>query len=101
MSTLAPIAVFAFNRPDHLRRTLSALSKNIDAEASHLHLFVDGPRNSQDISLNNLCIEIGKEYSKYFKGKWLNNLGFVFVPKRNRMGNITLPVMKENISNRK
>ena len=41
---LAPIAVFAYNRPDHLKRTLTALAAANLAAESELHLFSDGPR---------------------------------------------------------
>ena len=44
----APIAVFAFNRPDHLRRTLRALAANDLAAESRLTIFCDGPRNAKD-----------------------------------------------------
>jgi hypothetical protein len=64
---LAPIAVFAFNRPTHLEKTLSALSENIGAKDSNLYLFVDGPRNSEDLNLINACIKIGNGFSKNFK----------------------------------
>lgn len=42
---LAPIIVFAYNRPDHLRRTLDALAKNDLASQSVLYVFCDGPRD--------------------------------------------------------
>ncbi len=41
---LAPIIVFAYNRPDHLRNTLEALSKNDLANQSELTVFCDGPK---------------------------------------------------------
>lgn len=41
---LAPIAIFAFNRPDHTRKTLEALSANPEAAASTLYIFADGPK---------------------------------------------------------
>jgi hypothetical protein len=63
----APIAVFAFNRPAHLKKTLSALSNNIGAKDSHLYLFVDGPRNSGDLNSINACIKVGNEFSHNFK----------------------------------
>ena len=44
----APLAVFAFNRPDHLRHTLLALSKNELAASSHVTIFCDGPRHEGD-----------------------------------------------------
>jgi len=39
----AHIAAFAFNRPEHLRRTLSALADNDLAAESALTIFCDGP----------------------------------------------------------
>lgn len=42
--TLAPIIVFAYNRADHLSRTLDALSHNKLAADSMLYIFCDGPK---------------------------------------------------------
>ena len=47
----APIAVFAYNRPDHLRRTVEALAANELAAASDLHVYSDGPRNEAAVAL--------------------------------------------------
>jgi hypothetical protein len=47
---LAPIALFAYNRPDHLSRTLRALRDCPLASDSELYLFVDGPRQDADRS---------------------------------------------------
>lgn len=41
---LAPIVVFSYNRPDHLRRTLEALAKNDLAEQSVLYIYCDGAK---------------------------------------------------------
>jgi len=46
--TFAPIALFAFNRPGHLARTLAALAENPGASGSHLIIFCDGSRSSQE-----------------------------------------------------
>lgn len=46
--TPAPIALFAYNRPAHLRQTLEALRKNELAAESDLHIFSDGPKSSKD-----------------------------------------------------
>ena len=43
-SALAPIILFVYNRPDHTRLTLDALSKNILAEQSELFIFCDGEK---------------------------------------------------------
>lgn len=45
---LAPIAVFAFNRPQHLQRTLQALAACPQAAASALTLYCDGARRPAD-----------------------------------------------------
>ncbi len=42
----APIIVFTYNRPDILRRTLDALSKNELAEQSDLFVYCDGAKES-------------------------------------------------------
>ncbi len=44
--TLAPIIVFAYNRPEHLKQTLDALSKNKLADQSDLFIYCDGAKKS-------------------------------------------------------
>jgi acetyltransferase-like isoleucine patch superfamily enzyme len=41
---LAPIVLFVYNRPDHTRRTLEALSVNELADQSTLYIYADGPK---------------------------------------------------------
>lgn len=43
---LAPIIVFAYDRPDHLRRTLDALAKNDLASQSELYIYCDGAKDT-------------------------------------------------------
>jgi len=43
MSDLAPIALFVYNRPEHTRRTLDALSRNREFAETEVHVFADGP----------------------------------------------------------
>lgn len=45
MRNCAPIALFAYNRPDHLAKTLNALRANPEAQATDLFVFSDGPRD--------------------------------------------------------
>ncbi|MBO4263433.1 MAG: glycosyltransferase, partial [Bacteroidales bacterium] len=47
MNRLAPIVIFSFNRPAHLRRTLEALSKNDLAGESDLFVYCDGAKNAK------------------------------------------------------
>lgn len=48
MRQCAPILIFAFNRPDHLRRTLHALASNQYASESDVTIICDGPRNAEE-----------------------------------------------------
>jgi putative methyltransferase (TIGR04325 family) len=48
MQQPAPIALFAFNRPDHLKLTLTALAANDLAAESDLFVFCDGPRSEAE-----------------------------------------------------
>lgn len=41
----APIALFAYNRPDHLQRVIEALVTNPEAADSELFIFSDAPKN--------------------------------------------------------
>jgi len=42
--TLAPIIIFSYNRPDHLRKTLTWLGQNELANESTLYVFCDGAK---------------------------------------------------------
>jgi hypothetical protein len=44
--TWAPIVLFVYDRPDHTRRTLEALSANEGAETSDLLVYSDGPKTA-------------------------------------------------------
>ncbi len=48
MQSLAPIALFVYNRPDHTRRTISHLQKNLLSEDSRLFIFSDGAKTDAD-----------------------------------------------------
>lgn len=47
----APVCLFAFNRPDHTRRTLSALARSPLAKSTAVTVFVDGPRSDDEVPL--------------------------------------------------
>jgi hypothetical protein len=48
MQKLAPIALFVYNRPDHTRRTITYLKKNVLADESRLYIFCDAPKTEAD-----------------------------------------------------
>ncbi len=51
MVTPAPIAFFAYKRPEHTRRALTALRHCEGAMSSELYLFCDGPRSKAEVPL--------------------------------------------------
>jgi len=48
MQNLAPIALFVYNRPEHTRRTLNYLQKNLLANESRLYIFSDAAKTEAD-----------------------------------------------------
>ncbi len=73
---LAPVALFAFNRPDHTLRTLEALKKNDLADQTHLYIFCDGPRvNSDDVRRIDEVREI------VVREKWCGKVSTIFQKK--------------------
>jgi hypothetical protein len=48
MSSLAPVAIFAYRRPHHLRRCLASLQLCPEFASSPVFVFADGPRNDAD-----------------------------------------------------
>lgn len=75
---LAPISLFVYNRPKHLKQTVNALKKNRLAKESELFIFSDGPKNIEDQKKVDevrqyLNIITGFKKITIFKSK--NNLG--------------------------
>lgn len=46
--SLAPVVLFAYNRPEHTRRVLEALARNDLAAQSPLYIFCDGAKRDSD-----------------------------------------------------
>lgn len=44
--TLAPVVIFSYDRPNHLKRTLEALAKNKLAKESELFIYCDGTKEN-------------------------------------------------------
>jgi len=53
MSELAPIAIFCYNRLNHLKLTIASLKNNHLANKSSIYIFLDGPKHKQDSVKNN------------------------------------------------
>lgn len=50
---LAPVAIFAYNRPDNIRAVIEALQNNYLAEETDVFIFSDGPKSEQDKEMVN------------------------------------------------
>lgn len=44
----APVIIFAYNRPEHLKKCIEALASNRLAKETPLYIFSDGPKNEND-----------------------------------------------------
>lgn len=60
MRNLAPIAVFAYSRPEHLRLTLQRLSACDSFADSPITIFIDGPRTPDKAELVSAVINVSK-----------------------------------------
>jgi hypothetical protein len=45
---LAPIVIFAYNRPEHVKRCLNSLQRNFEFNKSQVYFFLDGPKDKSD-----------------------------------------------------
>jgi hypothetical protein len=50
MNGLAPVVIFSYRRPDHLRRTIEGLMRCEEFAQSPVIVYCDGPRNEQERS---------------------------------------------------
>lgn len=55
---LAPVVIFVYNRPDHTKRTIDALSKNILAKETSLYIYSDASKNDS----NNVKVQETRAY---------------------------------------
>ena len=78
MQKLAPIALFVYNRPDHTRRTIIYLQKNILADESRLYIFCDAAKTVADQLLVEEVRQVAKETTGFKNVKLIyrqHNLG--------------------------
>ncbi|WP_310446590.1 glycosyltransferase family 2 protein [Thiobacillus sp.] len=69
MSALAPVVVFAYRRPDHLRNTLTSLMRCEGFEQSPVIVYCDGPRDIEEtdsvIATRELARSMLGEHAEY------------------------------------
>ena len=64
MTDLAPIALFIFNRADHLQRTIQSLKLCAEFHKSRVIVFGDGPRNQEGVA----AVELARSLAKAMLG---------------------------------
>lgn len=80
---LAPIILFAFNRPEALKNTIQTLLQNVEAKSSDLYIFVDGPRSNKPGEKEKV-----KEVQDYVKAiKGFKSLHYNFNKENKGLGN--------------
>ncbi len=60
MKELAPVVVFTYRRPDHLRNTLTSLMNCHGFEQSPVIIYCDGPQNDEEVSETNATRDLAK-----------------------------------------
>lgn len=78
MQKLAPIALFVYNRPNHTRRTIIHLQKNVLADESRLYIFCDAAKTEADRAKVDEVRQLAKETTGFKSVKVVmrdNNLG--------------------------
>lgn len=58
---IAPIIIFAFNRPQHLQKNLEALQRNPLAAQSNLIIYCDGPRTETEKKLTEKTRRVARQ----------------------------------------
>ena len=61
----APVVIFAFNRPDHLKQCIDSILLNKESEFTEFWVFVDGPRNAIDKIKVREVVQILDKYKAY------------------------------------
>lgn len=64
---IAPIALFVYNRPDHLRQSITALRDDALASRSSLYMFCDAAKTAQDLAAVNEVRTIARSVSGFAK----------------------------------
>jgi glycosyltransferase involved in cell wall biosynthesis len=64
MPEKTPVAIFAYNRPNHLRKTLEALCNADQYEGRDTYIFCDGPKTEGDAPLIDEVKDEAERYSR-------------------------------------
>jgi len=63
---IIPVVLFAYNRPDHLDKTITHLSKNFGADSVSLTIYLDGPKKTgaKEIAIIDRVHQVAHSWSK-------------------------------------
>jgi len=61
LDNLAPVLIFAYNRPDHFLNLMNSLQNNENASKSDIYIFIDGVNDDSHIESNRKVIEIAEK----------------------------------------
>ena len=64
IETYAPIAIFAFNRPNYLEACLTSLTKCEEIHRTEITVFIDKELNEKDEKPRNECIKIATNFKR-------------------------------------
>lgn len=67
-----PIIIFSYNRPNHLNKTLKALTENTKIKCHKIFFFNDGPKNYKDKKKIEIIKKLITKYKKIIKFKKIN-----------------------------
>jgi len=90
----APIVLVAFNRPEHFKKTLSALAQNECARDSTLYCYIDGATNSDDSFSQKIIVDVINGHRKDFKNVYITQRQINFGLAKNIIEAVTEIVSK-------
>ena len=91
---ISPLVIFAFNRPNYLKKCLSSLKLNKLSSKTKTYFFIDYPKNKIDFKNYNKVIKIIKE-TNIFKQKIIIQRKYNYGLKINILSGIDY-VLKKN-----
>ena len=62
-SKYAPLVLFVYNRPDHVRLCLEAVNKNVHSDETDFYIFSDGAKNQKDAESVNEVRSLLKKFA--------------------------------------
>ena len=71
---LVPIVVFAYNRPEHLKKALTSLAMCSEAKNCEVFIFIDGPKKENGKEINLRVEKVARSFDKnYFSSVTIEN----------------------------